>query len=130
MAAEDNDPGEAFEREWTRCAPWIEAALDHAGSAHGIEDVKALVERRECRFWAWPNCACVTEAQIWPKAKWLLIWLAGGDLNELLTDVLPQIEAYAVEEGCSRVWLVGRPGWERVMPTYKRAAVTLMKELV
>lgn len=120
----------AFEAEWARCAPWIEAALDVA-ETHGIDDVKAMVERRESRFWAGRQCAAVTDVQVWPRARWLLIWLAGGDRAELEDQMLPKMEAYGREQGCSKAFIVGRPGWARTLKTrgYGVAAVTVTREL-
>lgn len=119
-----------FDDEWARCAPWIEGALSAMPEpTHGADDVKALIERRECRFWAGRGSAIVTEVQVWPKARWLLIWLAGGDLSELVRDLLPMVEAYGREQQCSRCVVVGRPGWAKMLPGYQRAAVTVAKEL-
>jgi hypothetical protein len=118
-----------FESEWERCAPWIAAALQAAPSGHSLEDVKALVERREVRFWAGRKAAMVTEIQTWPQGKWLQIWLAGGDLGELVTELRPAAEAYAKSLGCTLAIINGRPGWQAALPDYKRVAVALAKEL-
>lgn len=120
---------EAFEAEWARCAPWISSALDVSGGSHDIDDVKALVETGEARLWGWPNSALVTEIQIWPRAKFVLLWLAGGDLFELRDKILPLVEAYGREQDCTRCYIVGRPGWARVLPGYRTVAVSIAKEL-
>lgn len=118
-----------FDAEWARCAPWIEAALDVSGGTHWIEDIKTMVERREARFWAWTNSAAVTEVQVWPRAKFLLVWLAGGSLEELRDEVLPLMEAHGRENDCTRCYIVGRPGWAKVLPGYRTVAVSVAKEL-
>lgn len=118
-----------FEAEWTRCAPWIEAALARAGGTHNLADVRVLVESCECRFWAGRNAAMVTEVQVWPRTTWFLFWLAGGDLLELRDELRPSGEAYARERGCSRVLIVGRQGWARALPGYETVAWTCAKEL-
>jgi hypothetical protein len=122
-------PCAAFEAEWDRCAPWIASALDMSGGSHDLADVKALVERGEARLWGWANSALVTEVQVWPRAKFLLLWLAGGDLGELRDEILPLAEAYGREQGCTRCYIVGRPGWAKVLPGYRAVAVSVAKEL-
>jgi hypothetical protein len=42
---------------------------------------------------------------------------------------LEQIEAYARDEGCAAMVIVGRHGWERTLPAYKRRAVILERSL-
>ncbi len=54
--------------------------------------------------------------------------LAGGDLSEL-RDIEREIDLYARSFGYPFVEIVGRPGWERVLPGYRRVAVVLRKEL-
>jgi hypothetical protein len=119
----------AFEAEWTRCAPWIGAALEYSGGSHDLEDVKAAVERGEARLWGWPNSAVVTELQNWPRGRFLLIWLAGGALDELRDVMLPQVEDYGREQGCDRVYVIGRSGWAKALPGYRQVAVSVAKEL-
>lgn len=104
-----------FEDEWARCAPWIEAALEHGGATHALEDIEALVRAREARFWAGREAAVVTEVQTWPRMKVLNVWLAGGDLAELRDELRPLVEAYGVAEGCQRMLVPGRQGWARAL---------------
>jgi hypothetical protein len=118
-----------FETEWARCSAWLQAALDATPAGHTLDDVKALVERREARLWSGRASAMVTELQVWPQEKWLLFWLAGGDLDELVNELRPMAEDYARENGCSRSIIIGRPGWERALTGYRRVAVSLAKEL-
>lgn len=40
-----------------------------------------------------------------------------------------EIEQYARREGCSRVMLIGRPGWARCLPDYQMTAVFLEKRI-
>lgn len=120
-----------FEAEWARCGPWIDAALVHAGGTHSLDDVRAMVcdPDQPVRFWAGRKAALVTEVQTWPSAKVLLLWLAGGDLEELKDVIRPKAEAWGREQGCGRVMIVGRPGWAKVLPDYTVQAVVCGKEL-
>jgi hypothetical protein len=123
------EPGspEAFDAEWDRCAPWIEAALAVDRGAYGIDDVRQRVENGAARFWAGRDSAVITTVAQHPKFSVLHIWLAGGKLPELRDEILPQIEAYARELGCKMVTIIGRD-WSRALG-YERAEYVCCKEL-
>ena len=120
-----------FEAEWARCAPWLEAALGHAGRTHSLADVKAAVERGEARFWPGAKSALVAAVETDPGDRRLLIWLAGGAREELETDILPLAEAWGRETGCRRALIIGRAGWERTLKSkgYAPLARIVAKDL-
>lgn len=117
--------------EWARCASWLQAALDHAGGTHRLEDVAASVARGEARFWPGAGCALVAAVEADPGERRLLIWLAGGDRAELESALLPLAEAWGRANGCRRSLVIGRPGWERALKTkgYAPLARILAKDL-
>lgn len=100
--------------EWTRCAPWIEAALEYAMGTHTIADVYEMVRDGECQFWPGERSASVTQILEFPRLKRMHMWLCGGDMSEIL-DILPSAEAYGAARGCTQFTTAGRPGWDRVM---------------
>jgi hypothetical protein len=104
-----------FDEEWARCAPWIEAALVHAGGTHRTDDVKTMIERGEAGFWPGRRAAAVALVEDDPCERRLLIWLAGGELAELGGPILEQMEAWGRAAGCRRALIVGRAGWERAL---------------
>ena len=79
----------SFETEWARCAPWLDAALDHAGRTHALADVKAAITRGEAHLWPGAASALVAAIEDDPGERRLLIWLAGGDREELEAEILP-----------------------------------------
>jgi hypothetical protein len=101
--------------EWARCAPWLEAALDHAGRTHALADVKAAIDRGEARLWPGAASALVAAVEQDPGERRLLVWLAGGERRELEDEVLPQVEAWGRAQHCRRVLVIGRAGWERTL---------------
>lgn len=117
--------------DWARCALWVEAALAHAGHSHGLDDVLAMVEADEAQLWAGQASAMVTIVEREPRERRLLIWLAGGDLDELVNRLRPAAERWAKAQGCRRVLVVGRPGWERALAPegYAPLARIIAKEL-
>jgi hypothetical protein len=111
--------------EWERCRHWLDLALD---GTHSIEDVRAEIEAGRAQFWPMPESACVTVVQDYPKGRALRVWLAGGDLDDLVKH-LPVLDNYGREQGCGAIELEGRRGWERVLPGYRATRVVLRKEI-
>lgn len=116
---------------WRRAGPHLRAALAHAGGTHGLDDVAAMVGRGEAQFWSAPGSAMVTMVEDDPHERRLLIWLAGGELRELIGQVLPRVEAFARENGCRRLMVIGRAGWERALKPqgYAPVARLIAKDL-
>lgn len=120
-----------FEADWARCAPWLDAALAHAGRTHSLADVRAAIANGEARLWAGRHCALVAALEQDPGEQRLLIWLAGGARRELEGKLLPLAEAWGRECGCRRVVVIGRAGWERTLKAkgYAPLARLIAKEL-
>jgi hypothetical protein len=103
------------EREWERCRPWLEAALAHDGGFHDLVDVAKAIEAGEAHFWPGERSAVVTQFWNFPRRKAVNVWLAGGDLSELVDQMRPDIEAWARAHGCTHFIIAGRPGWARAL---------------
>lgn len=114
--------------EWDRCKPWIEAALEYAGGSHTIEDVRELVEAGKVLLLTGENSALVVEIVQQPRLSVFHVWLAGGDLAELLA-IEKTFDAMARTLGCSKISISGRAGWERVLRNYSRAHVELVRNV-
>ena len=109
----------------------MQAALDHAGRTHRLDDVLAMVLRGDARFWPAAGAALVAAIENDPGERRLLIWLAGGDRDEVEGQLLPQAEAWGRANRCQRSLVIGRPGWERTLKTkgYAPLARIIAKEL-
>jgi len=127
----DDGRSALIELDWVRCGPWLKAALAHAGRTHTLGDVRAMVEAGEAQVWPGVRAAMVTVLEDDPGERRLLIWLAGGDLTELVERLRPAAEAWARSQGCRRVLVIGRPGWERALAPegYAPLARIIAKEL-
>jgi len=117
----------ASRADWTRCAPWIEAALKHAGDFYEIGDILAEVEAGEALFWPGEKAAVVTQFWDFPRAKAINFWLAGGDMEEL-RQMHDEIAAWAKARGCTHAIIAGRAGWSRALG-YTPAWTAMSKEL-
>jgi hypothetical protein len=72
------------------------------------------LNRDEMQFWPGVNTAIVTEIVNYPQKKIIHVFLAAGDMNEVIR-MLPYIEEHGKKEGCSLFALTGRKGWEKVI---------------
>jgi hypothetical protein len=117
--------------DWAGCERLLAPALAHAGGTHRLEDVREMLAAGEAQLWAGEAAAMVTVVEDDPCERRLLIWLAGGDLDELVGDLRPAAERWAKFRGCRRVLVVGRPGWERALASqgYAPLARIIGKEL-
>ena len=97
---------------WERCRGWLLAALqpECGTEADLLEDVAC----GRAQLWAGERAALVTQCVDDPSGRCLHVWLAGGDLKDILM-LKPGIEAWARGRGCERVTLDGRRGWARVL---------------
>lgn len=111
--------------EWERCKQYLVPALDEAWT---IEAVEQEINAGRAVLWPMHRSAAVTTIQEYPKGRVLRLWLAGGELDELL-HFLPIADEYAISHGCIAIECEGRPGWEKVLPGYTKKRVVLTKEL-
>jgi hypothetical protein len=109
--------------DWKRCSGYLEAALELAGT-HTLADVVQGIADGVFHFWPGEKCAAVTQVYTYPTARYLHIFLAGGDLEELLA-MVPLFKSWAKHLGCTELTVAGRPGWERKLGGWTRRAVVL-----
>lgn len=114
--------------EFFRVKRHIDAALEYAKDTHEPKDILHGVQQGFFQFFPLEKSAIVTEIIDYPKITSCRFFLAGGDLIEL-RDAERQVCEWAKTVGCRRVEIAGRPGWERALRGYDKAAVWLSKEL-
>ena len=111
---------------------WLQAALDHGGGSHGIEDVASALANGSAQLFANAEGAIVTEIVQAPRKKYLRVWLAGGSMSGMAA-LHPAILAHAKAAGCTSVVFHGRKGWERTFLTktegWRATLVTFEKEV-
>lgn len=115
---------------------FVERAIQRGGSLFSVADLKKACEARDMQFWAgFERGRCVgvliTEIRDWSGKRVCEIVACGHELigHETAGECLATIEAWAKTNGCSSVQVSGRKGWERRLPGYAFAFVTLRKEL-
>jgi len=110
---------------WEQAAPFLQAALDHADDGMTLAGVRSDINVGCAQLWidAPLTGACVTRR----CGDTLEIWLMGGDLAHL--PLLDTIMDAARRDGCTRMTLNGRPGWQRLLPDWRVHTVTLERTL-
>lgn len=116
-------------KEFQRCKPYFEAALEYTKGTHTIDDIWDGVVQGRYHFWPGEKSAIITDIEVYPQRRVMHIFLAGGDLDELL-EMEKSVEAFAQSIGCNSVSISGRRGWLRVFKDdgWQEICTTIAKE--
>jgi len=95
-----------------RCKPLIEAALVHCNGTHEWDDIVAGIASSKMQLWAAPRGCIVTEIVVYPRKKVINIFLAGGELDQIM-DMEHDIGQWAKSHGCTGGMMTGRLGWKK-----------------
>lgn len=103
----------------------LEKALARSPGNYTIDDVREALVSENAKLWAGEKSVAITET-----ARSFHVWLAGGDMAELM-NMLVRAEKDHAEAGFDMVTISdARPGWERVLaPLGYKKRVMLVKEL-
>jgi hypothetical protein len=105
---------------WARCRDWLLPAL-RPGCATEADLVDDLMAGR-AQIWPGERSAVVTQCVVDDRGPCLHVWLAGGDLEEILA-MRVGAEAWARAQGCRRMTIDGRQGWARRLRAHGFARV-------
>ena len=100
--------------EFDRCAPWLQAAIDKGWNTHTLDDVRRMVAEGKAHLWPAARGAMVTEVVNFPQRRVMNIFLAGGELDQLL-DMEADATRWCKTWGATGAMLHGRKGWEKVL---------------
>jgi hypothetical protein len=108
----------------------MEAALDSS------DDVYEKLKTRAAQLWTARRgdeveAICITRVEEYTRGKACAIWICTGTGMEEWKHHMATIEAWAVENGCTRMKHTARPGWQRVLKPmgYATTHVLLEKDL-
>lgn len=107
----------------------LDEALKQNSGQMDFEAVVSGVESGLYQAWLAPNSIAVTTIDEYPLSKICTVVLGAGKLEECRDVILPKIEEFAKSHSCSRLMIVGRAGWIRVLPGFERTAVISEKVL-
>lgn len=81
-----------------------------------IEYLDQTIADGTSQYWGTPNAAMVTQIVNYPGGAKVVRSLATtGDLKEITEIIAPQIETWAIENGCTHLLVEGRDGWKRAL---------------
>lgn len=117
---------------WPQARLLIKSAIEHTGLSD-FDQIESQVLSGDQLLWLAISDhieAAATTHLVKTRGKPLLVITAcSGSGRERWISLRHKIEAYAKAEGCSRVRLYGRKGWQRVLRDYRVEYVVMDKEL-
>jgi len=117
---------------WPHVAPLLKAAVVRTDLC-AFDEIERDVLAGDSLLWlAWSGAieaAVITSLIKTDTSKVCVLTACGGkDMRRWLA-LLETIEAYARAEGCSRMRIFGRKGWQRVLANYHTTNIVLEKDL-
>lgn len=82
------------------------------GGSHRFEDVVKEVIQHTMQFWSYEKSCVISQISHAPLYTACHIFLGAGELSGIEA-IAPVVEAWAREQGCTRMQFIGRPGWDR-----------------
>jgi hypothetical protein len=89
-------------------------ALRLGGDTHSLEDVIEALDRGEMQAHHNDRAIIITEIVQSPRRKYAHFFLSAGQLDGIM-DLMPQVEKWALEQGCEYGQACVRPGYEPVL---------------
>lgn len=118
--------------------PWLEPFLrefERKTCLVSAEDVIRQAKDSDCQLWSYYDGerfrgVVATRIHQNTVGKVCSMWVCIGiDATDLMDGVHAEIEQWARKIGCYALEIVGRPGWQKMLPGYRRVAVVLEKRL-
>lgn len=126
-------PPKVVGQVWPRVRGLIHLAIKK-GDFSSFAPVQDRVLQGQSLLWvAWDGespdveAAAVTEIQRTEWRKFCVIVACAGAHMDRWIHLLDTIEDYARGEECTAVRLLGRNGWEKMLPAYRRKRIVLEK---
>lgn len=116
--------------DWATVRDFLLPAIEMGGE-FTEQEVREAIEQGEAQLWIARDDAIrvAVITKIRRGGRVCEIWLIGGENPGSWLHFLQVIETAARERGCGKMELIGRVGWERLLPDYRRTAIVLEKAL-
>jgi len=98
--------------ELERCRPWIEDAIKRSGNLNTWAEVCAGIRSGKMQLWPTERGCIITEIVVYHDTNALHVFLAGGELDEIL-QMTENVKEWAKLQGCSFASFDGRFGWQK-----------------
>lgn len=90
-------------------------ALKIGGNSHNPADIWEAVREGRMQAFQKGQSVTVTEVMAYPQKRVMNVVLAVGNMDEVL-GLIPEMEDFAKQHGCSSIRMFGRKGWAKVLP--------------
>lgn len=126
---------EVFDRHWPSISKELDRVPHIWDKWFTKEYIRAASLANEFSVWAVgpPEChrlIVFTKIVVYPAERVLQACFAiGNDLERCLPSLMAALESFANLAECSRCDIVGRPGWERMLPGFHRTGVVMSRDL-
>lgn len=118
-------------KKFKECEKYIKDALEYSDGTHDLQDVADQIHNGDLQLWPANQTALVTQLIEYPKRKSIHVFLAGGNIDEIV-NMEDSVFSWAKEQGCDMLTFTGRLGWGRSKLKdrgYKVEHVMMVKEL-
>lgn len=116
-------------QEWALCRAALLPAIEMTHGTHTEDDILAALIAGHMRLWRRNQSGLVTEFCQFPRMKVINVFLAGGELEDILP-LQAEVENYGRKQGCQRAtMLAARDGWLRTIDGGKKAGIYMTKDL-
>jgi len=107
---------------------WLKPALDLAHGTHEQRDIFDGLVCGEFQLFKGSKSAALTEVIKYPRLRSVRVFIAGGDLEELVS-IEEEITSWAREINAQRVEICGRRGWLRALTDYEESSTVMSKDI-
>jgi hypothetical protein len=126
-------PPDHIDAFWPVVSPLIREAMKR-GDIMDLDAVEIKVRTGQALLWiAWDGsdiqAAAVTEIFIANGQRFCTVVACGGSDRDRWLPLLGQLEDYASREQCTSALILGRPGWKRLLKSYRVKGLILEKQL-
>jgi hypothetical protein len=116
-------------QEWMQCRAALLPAIAETKGTHTEDDVLIELFTGRMKLWRKGRSGLVTEFCQFPRMKCINVFLAGGDLADVLA-LQTDIENFGRVNGCRRATMLGvRDGWQRAVTGNQIAGTYMYKDL-
>lgn len=119
---------------WPHVYPFLEKGREYLEDYLELEQLYPLVYEGTFDLWIGTHFSQLeivglSQFLIYPKIKTLrILWVAGEGIRNFIP-FLDFVELLASRSGCSKVEILGRQGWARLLPDYRPTAILLEKDI-
>ena len=110
------------------CRKWIEDALEYSGGTHNFDDVAQGIIEGRMQLWPAERGCAVTEIVLYPRIKVLHVFLAGGEMDQII-DMIDSAVEWSKTQGCTSMTISGGHGWQKVLSKHGvQPVMTVLKK--